>query len=101
MMETIISKNNGTYRMAVVFDKATDQYQLQFSSLHDNRSQIIPCTSFTDARARFINNVRFYHGSVDVAGVPLTEEEFLGITPGLLGPNPLSHNPKTPVQEAC
>lgn len=90
MMETIISKNNSTYRMAVVFNKATDQYQLQFTSLHDNRGQIIPCTSFTDARARFIANTRFYHGCIDVVGVPLSEEEFLGITPGLLGPNPFT-----------
>lgn len=87
-METIISKNNRDYRMAVVFNKSADQYQLQFTSLRDNRGQIIPCTSFTDARARFIANTRFYHGSIDVAGVPLCEEEFLGITPGLLGPNP-------------
>lgn len=87
-METIISKNNRDYSMSVVFNKDTDQFQLQFSSLRDNRGQIVPCTSFTDARSRFINNVRFYHGSVDVAGVPLSEEEFLGITPGLLGPNP-------------
>lgn len=94
MMETIISKNNRDYRMSVVFNKAADQYQLQFSSLRDSRGQVIPCTSFTDARSRFINNVRFYHGSVDVAGVPLSEEEFLGITPGLLGPNPTS-------KEAC
>jgi hypothetical protein len=74
--------------MAVVFNKATDQFQLQFTSLRGPEGQIIPCTSFTDARARFINNTRFYHGSIDVAGVPLNEEEFLGITPGLLGPNP-------------
>lgn len=93
-METIISKNNRDYRMSVVFNKSADQYQLQFASTRDNRGQIIPCTSFTDARSRFINNVRFYHGSVDVAGVPLSEEEFLGITPGLLGPNPTS-------KEAC
>ena len=90
MMETIISKNNRDYRMSVVFNKASDQYQLQFASTRDNRGQIIPCTSFTDARSRFINNVRFYHGNIDVAGVPLSEEEFLGITPGLLGPNPTS-----------
>jgi hypothetical protein len=93
MMETIISKNNRDYRMAVVFNKVTDQFQLQFASLRGPEGQIIPCTSFTDARARFINNTRFYHGSIDVAGVPLNEEEFLGITPGLLGPNPK--------QEAC
>ena len=95
-METIISKNNRDYRMAVVFNKEADCYQLQFSSLRYNDGQIIPCTSFTDARSRFINNVRFYHGGIDVAGVPLNEEEFLGITPGLLGPNP-----KASVQEAC
>lgn len=94
MMETIISKNNRDYRMAVVFNKAADQFQLQFASLRGNEGQIIPCTSFTDARARFLNNTRFYHGSVDVAGVPLSEEEFLGITPGLLGPNPST-------REAC
>lgn len=88
MMETIISKNNCDYRMSVVFNKVSDCYQLQFSSLRDNRGQIVPCTSFTDAKTRFLNNTRFYHGSVDVAGVPLNEEEFLGITPGLLGPNP-------------
>lgn len=88
MMETIISKNNHDYRMSVVFNKDTDQFQLQFSSLRNNQGQIIPCTSFTDARSRFINNVRFYHGNIDVAGVPLSEEEFLGVTPGLLGPNP-------------
>lgn len=88
MMETIISKNNRDYRMSVVFNKSSDQYQLQFASLVDNRGQIIPCTSFADARARFIANTRFYHGCIDVAGVPCTEEEFLGITPGLLGPNP-------------
>ena len=87
-METIISKNSHDYRMSVVFNKSADQYQLQFSSLRDNRGQIIPCTSFTDARSRFLANTRFYHGSIDVAGVPLNEEEFLGITPGLLGPNP-------------
>lgn len=94
MMETIISKNNHDYRMSVVFNKSADCYQLQFNSLRGSQGQIIPCTSFTDARARFINNVRFYHGSIDVAGVPLNEEEFLGITPGLLGPNPTS-------KEAC
>lgn len=88
MMETIISKNNHDYRMSVVFNKAADCYQLQFSSLRNNRGQIIPCTSFADARSRFLNNVLFYHGCIDVAGVPLSEEEFLGITPGLLGPNP-------------
>lgn len=88
MMETIISKNNRDYRMSVVYNKSADCYQLQFCSLRDNRGQIVPCTSFTDARTRFINNTRFYHGCVDVAGVPLNEEEFLGITPGLLGPNP-------------
>ena len=88
MMETIISKNNRDYRMSVVFNKVSDQYQLQFSSLRGNRGQVVPCTSFTDARSRFINNVLFYHGYIDVAGVPLNEEEFLGITPGLLGPNP-------------
>ena len=88
MMETIISKNNHDYRMSVVFNKSADQYQLQFSSMRDNRGQIIPCTSFTDAKTRFLNNTRFYHGSIDVAGVPLSEEEFLGVTPGLLGPNP-------------
>lgn len=95
-METIISKNNRDYRMAVVYNKSADCYQLQFSSLRDNRGQIVPCTSFTDARTRFINNVLFYHGCVDVAGVPLNEEEFLGITPGLLGPNP-----KIQTKEAC
>lgn len=95
-METIISKNNRDYGHAVVFNKATDQFQLQFTSLRGPEGQIIPCTSFTDARARFINNTRFYHGSIDVAGVPLNEEEFLGITPGLLGPNP-----KAQTQEAC
>lgn len=89
-METIISKNNRDYRMAVVYNKPADCYQLQFTSLRDNRGQIVPCTSFTDARTRFINNTRFYHGCIDVAGVPLNEEEFLGITPGLLGPNPTS-----------
>lgn len=96
MMETIISKNNVDYRMSVVFNKVSDCYQLQFSSLRDNRGQIVPCTSFTDARARFIANTRFYHGSIDVAGVPLNEEEFLGITPGLLGPNP-----KAKAKEVC
>lgn len=98
MMETIISKNNRDYRMAVVFNKDADYYQLQFTSLRGPEGQIIPCTSFTDARARFLNNTRFYHGCIDVAGVPLTEEEFLGITPGLLGPNPKA---KTRTQEAC
>ncbi len=97
-METIISKNNRDYRMAVVFNKATDQFQLQFTSLRGPEGQIVPCTSFTDARSRFINNTRFYHGSVDVAGVPLNEEEFLGITPGLLGPNPKAGTIR---QEAC
>ena len=96
MMETIISKNNRDYRMSVVFNKVSDQYQLQFASTRFNEGQIIPCTSFTDARARFINNVRFYHGNIDVAGVPLNEEEFLGIKPGLLGPNP-----KAVTQEVC
>jgi len=95
-METIISKNGRDFRMAVIFDKSADQYMLQFTSLRFNKGQIVPCTSFTDARSRFINNVRFYHGSIDVAGVPLSEEEFLGITPGLLGPNPKAH-----IQEAC
>ena len=99
MMETIISKNNCDYLMSVVFDKAADRFVLQFNSLKNNRGQIVPCTSFTDARSRFINNVRFYHGNIDVAGVPLTEEEFLGITPGLLGPNPPLHDPTQ--QEAC
>ena len=94
MMETIISKNDHKFRMAVIFDKSADCYQLQFTSLRGPEGQIVPCTSFTDARSRFINNVRFYHGSIDVAGVPLSEEEFLGITPGLLGPNPTS-------KEAC
>lgn len=96
MMETIISKNNRDYRMSVVFNKSTDQFQLQFAAMRGSQGQVIPCTSFTDARSRFINNVRFYHGSIDVAGVPLSEEEFLGITPGLLGPNP-----KIPAQGAC
>ena len=95
MMETIITKNNRDYRMSVVFNKEADYYQLQFTSLHNNEGQIVPCTSFTDARSRFISNVRFYHGRIDVAGVPLSEEEFLGITPGLLGPNPKAQ------QEAC
>jgi hypothetical protein len=90
MMETIISKNGRDYRMAVIFDKNADQYVLQFTSLRFNKGQAIPCTSFTDARSRFINNTRFYHGCIDVAGVPLNEEEFLGITPGLLGPNPFT-----------
>lgn len=94
MMETIISKNGRKFRMSVVFNKATDQFQLQFTSMQGPEGQVIPCTSFTDARSRFINNVRFYHGCIDVAGVPLNEEEFLGITPGLLGPNPK-------VKEAC
>lgn len=84
-MDTIISKNDRRFRMAVIFDKNADQYVLQFTALRGNMGQSIPCTSFTDARSRFINNVRFYHGSLDVAGVPLTEEQFLGITPGLLG----------------
>ena len=88
MMETIISKNGRKFRMAVIYNKAADQYMLQFASTQDNKGQEVPCTSFADARSRFVNNVRFYHGSVDVAGVPLNEEEFLGITPGLLGPNP-------------
>lgn len=95
-METIISKNSRDYRMSVVFNKEADCYQLQFAAMRGSQGQIVPCTSFTDARSRFINNVRFYHGSIDVAGVPLSEEEFLGITPGLLGPNP-----KIPTQEAC
>ena len=88
MMETIISKNGRKFRMAVIYNKAADQYVLQFASLRFDRGQEVPCTSFADARSRFINNVRFYHGSIDVVGVPLSEEEFLGITPGLLGPNP-------------
>lgn len=95
MMETIISKNGRKFRMAVIFDKSADQYQLQFAAMRGNMGQVVPCTSFTDARSRFINNVRFYHGCIDVAGVPLSEEEFLGITPGLLGPNPKAK------QEAC
>lgn len=96
MMETIVSKNNRDYRMAVVFNKAADRFELQFTSLRNNQGQIVPCTSFTDARNRFLANTRFYHGCVDVAGVPLNEEEFLGITPGLLGPNP-----RATTQEAC
>ena len=96
MMETIISKNSRDYRMSVFFNKEADCYQLQFAAMRGSQGQIVPCTSFTDARSRFINNVRFYHGSIDVAGVPLSEEEFLGITPGLLGPNP-----KIPSKEAC
>lgn len=97
MMETIISKNHRDYRMAVVFNKSADRFELQFAALRGPQGQIIPCSSFYDARTRFLNNVKFYHGSVDVAGVPLNEEQFLGITPGLLGPNPLSHNQEVAV----
>lgn len=79
MMETIISKDNRTYRMAVIFDKSADQYMLQFNSTVSNHGASFPCKSFSDARARFIANTRFYHGRIDVAGVPCTEEEFLGI----------------------
>lgn len=88
MMETIITHANRDYRMAVVYNKQRDQYVLQFTSLSDDRGSEHGCRSFSDARNRFMRNVRFYHGTMDVSGVPLTEEQFLGITPGLLGPNP-------------
>lgn len=101
MMETIISKNNRDYRMSVVFNKEADCYQLQFSSMRGPEGEIIPCPSFAAARAKFLANVRFYHGRLDVAGVPLTEEEFLGITPGLLGPNPKIPAVAVAQQEVC
>ena len=88
MMETIITHANLDYRMAVVYNKQRDQYVLQFTSLSDDRGSEHGCRSFSDARNRFMRNVRFYHGTMDVSGVPLTEEQFLGVTPGLLGPNP-------------
>lgn len=99
MMETIISKNNCDYRIAVVFNKERDQYVLQFTSLKNNNGAEFGCKSFADAKDRFIKNVRFYHGSLDVAGLPLTEEEFLGITPGLLGPDPFLCKPKATSKE--
>ena len=37
MMETIISKNGRKFRMAVIFDKSADQYQLQFAAMRGAR----------------------------------------------------------------
>ena len=95
-METIINSRGRDYRMSVIFDKKKGTYALQFNSLSNNTGAYVPGLSFMEARERFINNCRFYGISQDVIDhVPFTEEQFLGITPGLLYPH-RSHK-----QEAC
>ena len=87
MMEAIIEAASGSYRMSVIFVRKQGTYTLQFNSLSNNQGQETTGLSFMEARERFINNYRFYTGRElpDVA-VPFTEEQFLGITPGLLYP---------------
>lgn len=87
MMETIITNRGRDYRMAVVFVKKTGTYTLQFASLSNNTGAEVPGLSFMEARERFVNNCRFYGIRQDVIDrVPFTEEQFLGIEPGLLYP---------------
>lgn len=87
MMETIINNRGRDYRMAVVFVKKTGTYTLQFASLSNNTGADVPNLSFMEARERFINNCRFYGVAQNIIDhVPFTEEQFLGITPGLLYP---------------
>ena len=85
-MNTIISKNGHDYRMSIIFDKTTQSYLLVFSSMRDNHGEQYTCKSYADAVQRFINNCR-WHG---VKGDPviLTEEQFLGVDPGALWPQP-------------
>lgn len=84
-MNTIISRGNNDYRMSIVYDKTTRTYILVFSSVKNNHGQQHTCASFGDAVNRFINNCRFY-GAKMPAHIP-TEEEFLGIDPGVLYPH--------------
>ena len=85
-MDTIISKNGHDYRMSIVFDKTTQSYLLVFSSMRDNHGEQYTCKSYEDAVQRFINNCRWY----GVKGNPviLTEEQFLGVDPRILWPQP-------------
>lgn len=83
-MNTIISKNGHEYRMSIIFDKTTQTYLLVFSSMRDNKGEQYTCASYADAVKRFTANCRFYGIRGDI--VTLTEEEFLGVTPGALWP---------------
>lgn len=93
-MNTIISKNGVDYRMSIIFDKSTQTYLLVFSSLRDNHGEQYTCESYADAVKRFVNNCRWYglHGDP----VLLTEEQFLGVNPGAIWPQP---NPQPLKQE--
>ena len=85
-MNTIISKNGHDYRMSIIFDKTTQSYLLVFSSMRDNHGEQYTCKSYADAVQRFINNCRWYGMKGDP--VPPTEEQFLGVDPGVLWPQP-------------
>lgn len=82
-MQTTISHHYSEFTMAIVYDKKSAQYKLQFTSTRDNRSQEYTCSSYVDAVQRFSKNCRFYGVPVPV---PPTEEEFLGLEPGTLYP---------------
>lgn len=85
-MNTIISKNGHDYRMSIIFDKTTQSYLLVFSSMRDNHGEQYTCKSYADAVQRFINNCRWYGMKGDL--VILTEEQFLGVDPRILWPQP-------------
>ena len=85
-MNTIIAKNGHDYRMSIIFDKTTQSYLLVFSSMRDNHGEQYTCKSYADAVNRFVNNCRWYGMKGDP--VILTEEQFLGVDPGTLWPQP-------------
>lgn len=86
-MNAIISKGTNEYRMSIIYDKTTNVYYLVFSSVKNNHGEQYTCASYADAVKRFYDNCRFY-GLHEIPHVPLTEEEFLGIQPGQLWPQP-------------
>lgn len=86
-MEQIVQYKGIDYRMSVVFIRKTGTYVLQFNSLSNNIGYSYPCRDFEDARHRFISNYHLRTGHrLDESTIPATEEEFLGVAPGLLYP---------------
>lgn len=86
-MEQIVQYKGINYRMSVVLIRKTGTYVLQFNSLTNNLGYSYPCRSFEEARRKFISNYHLRTGRrLDETTIPATEEEFLGVAPGLLYP---------------
>ena len=89
-MEATVTYKGIQYRMSVALIRKTGTYVLQFNSLSNNLGYTYPCRNFEDARHRFVSNYHLRTGHrLDESTIPATEEQFLGIAPGLLYPQRL------------